>query len=1389
MTVVGEAFVAVSPLTTGFAAKLDAEIAGSGFAGDLEKQMSNAGILGGNAFANKIANALKISGLSVGASFGVEIAAAAVVGLALIGHEFDKARKQIESETGATGALLTGLANTVTAAFKVVPVSLSTAASAVDELYRRGVPLGPQLTALAEQELFLAKITKSELAPTVEATTGLMQRFNIPIADQSRELDVLFKAYQGSGKSLDTLTSGLQTGGAVLQQFGLNLDSSAALLGQLEHASVTLQPVLAGLRLAFGKITKEGADPKAVLQALFKEFTDGTPRAKAAADAIQLFGTRSGAELTIAIEKGTFNVTKFLKTITDGQGGIIATGLATLTLGDQFKLLRNNIEAALSGVGTTVLHDLESGLAALAAPLEHLVAGFADLVVALAPGIADLALLAAPLALLAPLLDAVSGFVEGVASGLNHVPKPLLAVAEGLALLSLAVKVFDLDLVAMTTTLLTTGVVLDTVFAPVTLIVGAIALLGAAFHSLGTDNARLATETKAMSGSLLDSHSATGVFATGIKDAAQGLREFLDAQIAAGKSGDLVTALNLGATNTTALSTALAGGTGEWVKYRDAAVQSAIASAAAMGKSANDQGLFGLIVKGTLEQQRKAFDASTEGAIAQAVALNQLSPAQAKLLATTFGLGTATADYGGALDALNVRLAASVQRHNEVVLAATSTKDSEAALTRELAAGTITDADVTAALKQMTLAGPELAAQLALIKDGAKALNETIDLTASKTVPTTAAYADLERKLALGTITTHDATAALRAMGFSADGVGAALSTAQSAVSTFMSSAMGALPQVSKAISDFASAISSDQSQLQSDQKQSVTLQDRLATSLASSAQHVSNQVAAINAKIAQDQANIADGSVSTTKTLDADLARRTVILQTAASKGGQASASLTAEIVKNNAAIHADFAKIVADNDPAKFTALIVKQATDIARFGHNLAILVKEGFGGLAGELAKQGPEAAGALAAGFAGDKGKAKMGNAALLIRQHTVTSIQHQFEKSLPELATLGETTGEKLGSSIADGLAKELVALFPSLATSIGSKASALFGSTVIAPPKIAPPQELGALTAYRLFGGAHGTAYSNEVIHALRSHGEAVGNAAAAQLTPKPGTLEAGVAGAVAGIVAKAKTQNDLLVAGVDGAVAAIRKRGPVVNDAGVLFGQSFVNGVASKTPAATTAATTLGQSMIGPLAAAAPLAKTAGGSIVNGLILGLAAQTPAAVAAAVVVTAAIVTAIRTTAHVKSPSEITTQIGHDIGAGLAVGMTASTSTVSGAGAKIAATLTSSLDHSATAANAAALRLAHGVTDTFTKSVFDTLHQKPGLLLNLPVMHFAPPTLPSPVLVAQAAQSLAVPAPQDRADARAQQAKAQGVFAGATINFPHVVDPIHIANELAWKLL
>lgn len=333
MAILGTEWIRIEPETSGFVSKMKASLTGEG-----------AGFKG------------------IGEAFGGAIVVGVGVALFEIGEKFQKARHTITQETGLTGKAMEAQFKSVQKVFGQTPAKLEDVTKAMDLLRQRTGLTGAPLEKLGKQQIYLAKISGADLISTITTGTALMNKYGITAKDQAPKFDVLFKAHQQTGVGIETIMGLMTQGGSALQAFGLGFDGSAALVAKFSQTLGTNAPrALTALNSAFSKIAKAGGDPHAVLLHLIHDFQGGAPHAKAMAEAVSLLGARGGLEFATAIGKGAFAIGDLTKKITDGKGGISATGEATNSLGEKFKILKNKVINALEPIATKVVDLVEKG--------------------------------------------------------------------------------------------------------------------------------------------------------------------------------------------------------------------------------------------------------------------------------------------------------------------------------------------------------------------------------------------------------------------------------------------------------------------------------------------------------------------------------------------------------------------------------------------------------------------------------------------------------------------------------------------------------------------------------------------------------------------------------------------------------------------------------------------------------------------------------------------------------------------------------------------------------------------------------------------------------------------------------------------------------------------
>lgn len=254
----------------------------------------------------------------------------------------------------------------------------------------------------------------------------------------------------------------------------------------------------------------------------------------------------------------------------------------------------------------------------------------------------------------------------------------------------------------------------------------------------------------------------------------------------------------------------------------------------------------------------------------------------------------------------------------------------------------------------------------------------------------------------------------------------ASTSAAQSSFNSFVSSVISQLPQASAEISSFASNLSSalaaNATQFQAYKKAvaayredaavvvKLTTETGIRFGILAAAQQHYNEVLANTPKKASDAQKAAlKEAKDALSAAQQDFDHFASQLDSAQKKSDTATKKFREESAKSKASNQ----KLDRAQDPASFTRSLNAQTRDEAAFEQNLKKLLSFGDTDLAAELAKSGVDAAGALAAGFASSKSKAKAAEAAVDHAKAFSTSYQHFLETQFAPKAqaTIDSVTG------------------------------------------------------------------------------------------------------------------------------------------------------------------------------------------------------------------------------------------------------------------------------------------------------------------------------------------------------------------------------------------
>ena len=307
--------------------------------------------------ASKLGSAFGTMGKAAAIGFAAVGTAAvgAGVGLFKLGQSFDDAFDTIAVGTDATGQNLKDLEKTFKTVFTSVPTDMGKASKAVADLNTRTGATGPTLEKLTATMLEMTRITGGDLETNITSVTRLMGDWGIKNEAGAATMDKLFTASQATGIGIDKLSSQMVQFGAPLRQLGFGFDTSVALLAKFEKEGVNAELVMGSLRIALGKMAREGEPAEETLNRTIEAIKNAGSTSEANALALELFGARAGPDMAAAIREGRFAVDDLVAMMGDTEGAILQTADSTADFGEKFSLMKARVMVGLEPMATATL--------------------------------------------------------------------------------------------------------------------------------------------------------------------------------------------------------------------------------------------------------------------------------------------------------------------------------------------------------------------------------------------------------------------------------------------------------------------------------------------------------------------------------------------------------------------------------------------------------------------------------------------------------------------------------------------------------------------------------------------------------------------------------------------------------------------------------------------------------------------------------------------------------------------------------------------------------------------------------------------------------------------------------------------------------------------------
>lgn len=327
--------------------------------------------------------------------------------------EVDEGMDTIVKKTGATGEALEEMQNIARDMATTIPTSFETAGAAVGEVNTRFGLMGDELSDLSTKFVQFADLNGTDVSTSIDSVQAAMAAFNIESSKAGDVLDILNKAGQDSGISMDTLSNSLLSNAASLTEMGFGLESAAGLIANLEKNGVDSSAAMAGLKKAFANATADGKTMEEALAELESTMQSADSNTQAYQAALDLFGNKAGPQLAKAIQEGRLSLDEASNAVTDYGDSVSKTFEATQDPVDQFAVNMNKLKL----VGEDIVNSSAPLITDAMEKMAEVIQGISDKWNSLNDGqkeaVIQFALVAAAIG---PVLSAISGVIGTIST-------------------------------------------------------------------------------------------------------------------------------------------------------------------------------------------------------------------------------------------------------------------------------------------------------------------------------------------------------------------------------------------------------------------------------------------------------------------------------------------------------------------------------------------------------------------------------------------------------------------------------------------------------------------------------------------------------------------------------------------------------------------------------------------------------------------------------------------------------------------------------------------------------------------------------------------------------------------------------------------------------------
>ena len=261
-------------------------------------------------------------------------------------QDLDEGYDTILTKTGASGDTLAGFTKIADKIYGDLPSTMSDIGTSIGEVNTRFGVTGDELDDLSRRFLKFSNINGTNLNGTIDGVQASMASFNVEAKDAGKVLDVMNKAGQNTGVSMDKLQSTLLQNASSFREMDMDIYESIDFVSRLEKAGVDTSQAMTGLKKAYQTSTKEGKSFQESLVDVQDALLHSEDSADASKKAMELFG-KSYGNIAMAVRDGRLNFTSMsssMDLLKDSTDSVNSTFDDSLDTWDEMGVAINNLK-------------------------------------------------------------------------------------------------------------------------------------------------------------------------------------------------------------------------------------------------------------------------------------------------------------------------------------------------------------------------------------------------------------------------------------------------------------------------------------------------------------------------------------------------------------------------------------------------------------------------------------------------------------------------------------------------------------------------------------------------------------------------------------------------------------------------------------------------------------------------------------------------------------------------------------------------------------------------------------------------------------------------------------------------------------------------------------